>query len=119
MNLRERIRAEIALEREKAEVEQLRLELQKEERARESPLASDRSGGTGFEVAESLCLLPKYDEKDPDIFFALFKRVAQFRGWPDSHQTLRSRRAFSALSPVESGNSAEVKATVLKAYTVY
>lgn len=40
---------------------------------------------TGFDVAGNLlnCLLPKFDEKDPDTCFALFEHVAEVRGWSD------------------------------------
>lgn len=77
---------------------------------------------TGFDVAESLCLLTKFDEKDPDAFFALFEHVEDVRGWPYSHKTLmlqciftgKAQRAFSALSFAESGDYAKVKVAVLK-----
>lgn len=75
-------------------------------------------------MAESLCLLPKSDEKDLDTFFTLFERVVKSSGWPDSHETLtlqcvftgKAQGAFSALSAAESKQYAKVKAAVLKAY---
>lgn len=59
-----------------------------------------------------LHLMPRFDEKDPDIFFALFECVAEVRGWPDSQKTLllqfiftgKAGRVFSALSFPESGD---------------
>lgn len=112
----EKLRAATALEKERVKVERLRLKLMNE------------NGGTGlhrgFDVAEALRLLPKFDEKDPDTFFALFEWVAGIRGWSDAHQTLmlqciftgRAQRAFSALSSVDSASYGKVKAAVLKAY---
>lgn len=113
----EKLRADTALAKERVKVERLRLQLGD---------GSERPTGPrqGFDVSEGLRLLPKFDEKDPDTFFALFERVAGVRGWSDAHQTLmlqcvftgKAQRAFSALSSVDSASYAKVKAAVLKAY---
>lgn len=47
------------------QVELLKLELIKEAKAQES-LTSGRSERGGLDISESLCLLPKFDDKDPD-----------------------------------------------------
>lgn len=35
-----------------------------------------------------LRLLPKFNERDLDVFFCLFERIAEARNWSDSEQTL-------------------------------
>lgn len=72
----EKLKVEVTLERERVKVEQLKLELIKEGKANESLITSGRRGSTSWDVAESLQLLPKFDERDPDTFFTLFERVA-------------------------------------------
>ena len=37
-----------------------------------------------FDVVGNLRLVPQFCEQDPDIFFSLFERVAESRGWSDS-----------------------------------
>lgn len=111
------LRAEVAMEMERLKIEELKLELKKEGKAQESLIAMGREsestgGDTGFDVAGSLRLMPRFDEKDPDIFFALFEHVAGVRGWPDTQKTLqlqciftgKAQRVFSALSSAESGD---------------
>lgn len=69
-------------------------------------------GGYNFDVAGSFRLLPVFDEEDPDIFFALFEHVADGKKWLDGHRTMmlqcvftsKAKRAFSALSLVDSGD---------------
>ncbi len=96
----ERIRSErdVALER-------LRL-------VAEGRLSVDEGEGTapmGFvrpsDISNMVRLLPKFNERDPDIFFSLFESVADDRGWSDSERTLllqsvlvgRAQEAFIAL----------------------
>lgn len=113
----EKLSAEAALEKERVKLERLRLKLM-----------NKRSVATGIcrdsNVAGGLQLLPKFDEKDPDTFFALFEQIAGMRGWSDAHQTSmlqcvftgKAQRAFSALSSVDSASYGKVKTAVLKAY---
>ena len=68
--------------------------------------------------------VPQFCEQDPDIFFSLFERVAESRGWSDSDRTLllqcvltgKAQEAYSALTIVESREYATVKAAVLRSY---
>lgn len=77
-----------------------------------------------FDVAVSLRLVPKFNEKDPDIFFVLFERLAEARNWSDTERILllqcvftgKAQEVFSALSVADSGSYLLVKAAVLKAY---
>lgn len=67
------MRVEVALEREQVKVEQLKLESIKEGKAHDSLMTrvsrSELTGVfTGFEVAESFRVLPKFEEKDAHIF---------------------------------------------------
>lgn len=75
---KERMKDELALERWRAKVEQVQLKL-KEGKACDSLLASRRSGSTGSEVAGGLRLLPKFDEKDLDTFFACLSMWQKLR----------------------------------------
>lgn len=45
-------------------------------------MATDRA--SQVDLVNSLRLLPKFSESDPDTFFSLFERIADSRGWPDS-----------------------------------
>lgn len=117
----------MALEREKLKLEQLKFELGMEDRTNESLLGPGVSVhavvGTGFDVAGNLWLLPRFNERDPDTFFALFERVADSRGWPNADRTLmlqcvftgKAQEAYSALSPVDSMDYSKIKAAALKA----
>lgn len=41
-----------------------------------------------FNVANNLKLLIKFTEHDPDLFFSLFKRLADAREWSNEERTL-------------------------------
>lgn len=115
----ERIRSErdVALER-------LRL-------VAEGRLSVDEGEGTahmGFvrpsDISNMVRLLPKFNERDPDIFFSLFESVADDRGWSDSERTLllqsvlvgRAQEAFIALPVLDRKKYVKVKEAVLKSY---
>ena len=117
-------------EQAKLEMEQSRLTLIKEgklsaasELSKKSSLVSEQSCD-GFDVLGNLRLLPKFSEKDPESFFALFERVADARNWPDSARTLmlqcvltgRAQEAYSSLTDADSQKYSSVKSAVLKAY---
>lgn len=69
-------------------------------------------------------MVPKLSEKEVEIFFTLFERVADARGWVELDRitllqcvlTGWAQEAFSSLSKADSNNYAKVKAVVLKAY---
>lgn len=81
-------------------------------------------GGSQFDVAKNLHLLPKFDEADPDTYFTLFERIADSRAWSDLDKTTllqcvltgKALEAFSALSVADSKVYAKVKDAVLKVY---
>lgn len=71
-----------------------------------------------------LRLVPKFNEKNPDIFFVLFEHLAEAENWSDVEWTLllqcvftgKAQEVFLALTVADSGNYQLVKAAVLKAY---
>ena len=77
-----------------------------------------------FDIIGNLRLVPRFNERDPEIFFSLFERVADARGWPDVDRTTmlqcvltgKAQEAYSALSVTSSICYDSVKAAVLKAY---
>ena len=118
------------MEREKFVVERKRLELEDRRLSlggSETGVSfSPRVSGV-FDAVGSLRLVPRFCEQDPDVFFSLFERVAESRGWSDSDRTLllqcvltgKAQEAYSALTIVESREYATVKASVLRAYELY
>ena len=75
-------------------------------------------------IGSNLQLLPKFSEKDPDLFFSLFERLAESRGWSDSERTLllqcvltgKAQEAYVSLTVAESQKYDVVKSAVLRAY---
>lgn len=57
-----------------------------------------------FDVLGKICLLPRFNKEE--LFFSLFKRVAEARSWPESAHTVmlqctmtgRAQEGYSALS---------------------
>ena len=84
----------------------------------------NHSGPPSFDITRNLCLLPKFNEKDPDSFFSLFERIADSRQWPEDDQALmlqcvltgKAQEAYSALSADDCKSYKLVKSAVLKAY---
>lgn len=75
-------------------------------------------------IANMTKLLPRFNEKNLDVFFSLFESVADDRGWNDAERTLllqsvlegKAQEAFISLSAVDRKDYKIVKETVLKAY---
>ncbi|KAF7654547.1 hypothetical protein LDENG_00068490 [Lucifuga dentata] len=105
------------MEKIKQEAEQAKLEFQKHKldlnkagRISVEGLSDDFSGAGGvgdqFDVLTELRLVPKFNERDPETFFLLFKRLTGARGWPDATCTLmlqcvlsgRAQEVYSSLS---------------------
>lgn len=109
------------LEHAKLEIEQCKLDLIREGKLRSRELSD---GSSGFDVTSNLRLLPKFNEKDPDIFFCMFERLADSRDWSDSERTLllqciftgKAQEAFAALTSEQCKAYKTVKDAVLKAY---
>ncbi|XP_039504978.1 uncharacterized protein LOC120460978 [Pimephales promelas] len=125
----EQERLKLEVEREKTRNEQTNVELQRGRLGmmRQSGLNSstdDLQGAQVFDTAGNLRLMPKFNERDPDIFFILFERIAEAKGWPSEERTMllqcvltgRAQEVFSALSLSDCSDYDIVKAAVLKAY---
>ncbi|XP_059907791.1 uncharacterized protein LOC132457555 [Gadus macrocephalus] len=112
-------RARRSLEHKKLGLEAQRLDL-----IRQGKITSPGAAGHKLDIATSLHLLPRFNEKDVDTFFLLFERVADTQDWPGSHRALllqsrltgKAQRAFSALTVEEARDYDLVKASVLRAY---
>ena len=75
-------------------------------------------------ISDMVRLLPKFNEKDPDVFFSLFESLAEERGWSDADRTSliqsvlppKAQDAYIALLPAERKVYATVKSAILLAY---
>ena len=126
----------VSLEKMRTEIRTAELELQRQRLTliSEGKVAADVlladnppvSGGTlaKSDVLGDLRLVPKFNERDPDVFFSMFERLAEAWGWPDSTCTLmlqcvltgRAQEAYAALSNSDCVRYDLVKSAVLKAY---
>lgn len=76
-----------------------------------------------FDVLGNLRLLPRFNAKEPEAVFSLFKRVAEARRWPELAYmvmlqctlTGRAQEACSVLSVSDGQDHECVKSVVLKA----
>ena len=120
-----------AQEREKdrcLEVEKLRnLDQEREvERTRLTLAAEGRLGrpSTQSGLAGMVKFLPKFNVREPDVFFSLFEHVADDLNWGDEERTLllqtvlvgRGQKAFVALPSAERKVYTCVKDAVLRSY---
>ena len=120
-----------AQEREKyclLELKKLKgLEQEREvERTRLTLAAEGKLGrhSTQTALAGMVKFLPKFDEREPDVFFSLFEHVADDLNWGDEERTLllqtvlvgRGQKAFVALLSAERKVYTCVKDAVLRAY---
>ena len=87
--------------------------------------SSRSSRGGGIETLSSMVrFLPKFNDRDPDIFFSLFEGIAEERGWNDAERTLllqtvlpgRAQDAFVALPVTDRKCYQRVKEAVLRVY---
>lgn len=84
--------------------------------------SSSRIVETG--LSNMIRFLPKFNERDPDIFFSLFEGIANDLGWSDSERTLllqsvftgKAQQAFISLSVSERKNYQCIKDAVLRAF---
>ena len=82
-----------------------------------------RSGAHPFDIS-NLSLLPKFNERDLNVFFVLFEHVSKVRSWLDADCALmfqcvltgKAQKAYSSLCLEDSSSYHKVKSTVLKAY---
>ncbi|KAK0144763.1 hypothetical protein N1851_016781 [Merluccius polli] len=115
------------LEKMKYKMEQMKLEVEQNKLGLISegkfPVGAVR-GESGFDVTKNLRLMPKFEEKDVETFFAMFERVADVRGWPDEERTLmlqcvftgKAQEVYSSMSVADCKVYKKVKLAVLKAY---
>ncbi|XP_034001760.1 uncharacterized protein LOC117494871 [Trematomus bernacchii] len=114
----------LEVEKMKCEVEHARLRLIGEGKLSPVEDGSDRSASGSGDIISYLRLVPKFNERDPDIFFTLFERIAGARNWSDSDRVLllqcvltgRAQEAYSAVCGENALDYARVKSAVLKSY---
>lgn len=114
----------LEVEKMKSEVEHARLRLMGEGKFSPGEDGGDRSASGSGDVISYLRLVPKFNERDPDIFFTLFERVAEARSWSDSDRVLllqcvltgRAQEAYSAICGENALDYDRVKSAVLKSY---
>ena len=123
-----------AFEREKdrlLEMERLKHTEHEQEQARELErtrlkLEAEGRGSAGQHsgLGSMIKFLPKFNERDPDVFFSLFENVAKNQDWSSEDKTLllqtvligRAQEAFVALTFEERRSYDKVKEAVLKCY---
>ncbi|KAK0145668.1 hypothetical protein N1851_015449 [Merluccius polli] len=109
-------------EREQEQVREL-------ERIRLRLAAEDiRSGSAGAalrsDLGSMIKFLPRFNERDPDVFFSLFENIAADQNWSNENKTLllqtvlvgRAQEAFVAMSFEDRRSYVKVKEAVLKSY---
>lgn len=110
----ERLKHNELLELEKLKQQELEREIQSKrlDLIAEGKISASGSGG-GLSQHSGLSgmikFLPKFNERDPDVFFSLFENVASDRNWSDEDKTLllqtvlvgKAQEAFVALPPAE------------------
>lgn len=127
------VEKQVTIERLRLETEQAKIALQtarlglvRDGKLSEDVLHSEEGSSSlprAPDVVRNLRLLPKFNEKDPDVFFSLFERVAQAEGWSDSDQILllqcvlsgKAQETYASLSN-DNLTYKSVKTAVLKAY---
>ncbi|KAK0131510.1 hypothetical protein N1851_033764 [Merluccius polli] len=143
-----KLQMDMALEKRKLELELKQLEAQEKEKDRwlemeklkhqeqerevertrlrllaEGKVDRNKSSGKS-DLAGMIKFLPKFNERDPDIFFSLFENIAAGRNWDDEDKTIllqtvlvgRVQEAFVALTPADRKVYDIVKQAVLKCY---
>ena len=115
----------------KAEQEKALLEAEKEAAAREHELKmaglgkhspSDKS--SAFDPARNIRLVPPFQEKEVDKYFAHFEKVADSLNWPKESWVLllqsvlvgKAQEIYGSLSVEQSSNYEHVKEEILEAY---
>ena len=128
--LKEARELELKAERKKHDLE-LKAEADKEAAAREHELKmaslgihspKDKSGA--FDPARNIRLVPPFQEKKVDKYFAHFEKVADTSNWPKESWVLllqsvlvgKAQEIYGSLSVEQSSNYDHVKESILKAY---
>ena len=115
----------------KAEQEKALLEAEKEAAAREHELKMASLGkqspsdkASAFDPARNIRLVPLFQEKEVDKYFAHFEKVADSSNWPKESWVLllqsvlvgKAQEIYGSLSVEQSSNYEHVKEAILKAY---
>ena len=115
----------------KAEQEKALLEAEKEAVAREHELKMAGLGkhppsdkASAFDPARNIRLVPPFQEKEVDKYFAHFEKVADSLNWPKESWVLllqsvlvgKAQEIYGSLSVEQSSNYEHVKEAILKAY---
>ena len=115
----------------KAEQEKALLEAEKEAAAREHELKmaglgkhSPSDKASTFDPARNIRLVPPFQEKEVDKYFAHFEKVADSLNWPKESWVLllqsvlvgKAQEIYGSLSVEQSSNYEHVKEAILKAY---
>ena len=115
----------------KAEQEKVLLEAEKEAAAREHELKmaglgihSPSDKASAFDRARNIRLVPPFQEKEVDKYFAHFEKVADSLNWPKESWVLllqsvlvgKAQEIYGSLSVEQSSNYEHVKEAILKAY---
>ena len=115
----------------KAEQEKALLEAEKEAAAREHELKMASLGkhspsdkASAFDPARNIRLVPPFQEKEVDKYFAHFEKVADSLNWPKESWVLllqsvlvgKAQEIYGSLSVDQSSNYEHVKEAILKAY---
>ena len=129
--------AQLAAQREeaqrelKAEQDKALLEAEKEAAAREHELKmaclgkhSPSDKASAFDPARNIRLVPPFQEKEVDKYFAHFEKVADSLNWPKESWVLllqsvlvgKAQEIYGSLSVEQSSNYEHVKEAVLEAY---
>ena len=122
--------AELKEARELRELE-LKAEADKEAAAREHELKmagfgihSPKDKSSAFDPARNIRLVPPFQEKEVDKYFAHFEKVADSLNWPKESWVLllqsvlvgKAQEIYGSLSIEQSSNYEHVKEAILKAY---
>ena len=122
--------AELKEARELRELE-LKAEADKEAAAREHELKmaglgihSPKDRASAFDPARNIRLVPPFQEKEVDKYFAHFEKVADSLNWPKESWVLllqsvlvgKAQEIYGSLSVEQSSNYEHVKEAILKAY---
>ena len=114
-----------------AEQEKALLEAKKEAAAREHELKMASLGkqspsdkASAFDPARNIRLVPPFQEKEVDKYFAHFEKVADSLNWPKESWVLllqsvlvgKAQEIYGSLSVEQSSNYEHVKEAILKAY---
>ena len=95
-------------EERESELQREKLRLVAEGKMRDT-VNEDSGSGIGGNISSMIKFLPKFNDRDPEIFFSLFEGIAEERNWSDLERTLllqtvlsgRAQDAYVALSVTE------------------